>query len=79
MLQIFGVRIIARRSLLLFVASLRGRKAVKVALDAWFHETQRAEWSNSAEVKQSYGTAIIIGSDRKDDPICRSNQSGPAP
>lgn len=61
------MRIIARRTLLRFIASLRGQegqKAAKVALDAWFHETHRAGWSNSAEVKQSYGTASIISSDQ---------------
>ena len=61
------VRVIARRTLLQFVESLKGRaghKAVKAALDAWFHEAQRAEWRNSAEVKRSYGTASIVSADR---------------
>jgi mRNA interferase HigB len=49
------------------VESLKGREgqqAVKAALDAWFHEVQRAAWQNSAELKQSYGTASIVTSDR---------------
>ena len=61
------MRLIARRTLLQFVESLKGRqgqKAVKDALDAWFHEAQRAAWRNSAEVKRSYGTASIVSADR---------------
>ena len=58
---------IARRSLLRFVESLKGqqgRHAVKAALDAWFHEARRANWRSSAEVKRNYGSASIISSDR---------------
>ena len=61
------VRLIARRTLLELVESLKGKpgqKAVKAALDAWFHEVQRADWRNSAEVKRSYGTASIVRGDR---------------
>lgn len=61
------MRVIARRTLARFVESLRGQKkqrAVKAALDAWFHEVQRARWRNSAEVKRSYATASIVSSDR---------------
>jgi mRNA interferase HigB len=61
------VRVIARGTLLQFVESLKGQegqKAIKVALDAWFHEVQRAKWSSSAEVKRLYGSAGIVGSDR---------------
>jgi mRNA interferase HigB len=60
------VRVIARRTLTRFVESLsgqKGRRVVKAALDAWFHEVQRARWRNSAEVKQSYGTASIVSAD----------------
>jgi mRNA interferase HigB len=61
------VRIIARRTVLQFVESLKGNEgqaALKAALHAWFHEVQRAKWRNSAEVKLSYGTASIISNDR---------------
>ena len=61
------MRIIARRTLLEFVASLKGsrdEKSVKVALDAWFHEVQQAEWRSSAELKRSYRTASIVSADR---------------
>jgi mRNA interferase HigB len=59
--------VIARRTLLQFVASLQGhagQKAGKAALDTWFQEAQRAEWRNSAEVKRSYRTASIVSADR---------------
>ncbi len=58
---------IARGTLTRFVESLAGRKwqkAVKSALDAWFHEVRSATWKNSAELKRSFGTASIISSDR---------------
>lgn len=61
------VRVIARATLLRFVATMKGQgrcKAVKSALDAWFHEAQRAKWRNSAEVKRSYATASIVSADR---------------
>jgi mRNA interferase HigB len=61
------VRMLARRTLLQFVESLKGQqgqKAVKAALDAWFHEAQRAEWRSPADVKRSYGAASIVSSDR---------------
>ncbi len=61
------MRVIARRSLLQLVESLKGhegQKAVKAALDAWFREAQRAEWRNSSDVKRSYATASIVSADR---------------
>ena len=58
------MRVIARGTLLRFVATTRGPKALKAALNAWFHEAQRAKWHSSADVKRDYGTASIISSDR---------------
>lgn len=61
------MRVIARRTLNDFSESLRGNKdykAVKAALDAWFHEAQAAVWNSPAEVKKSYGNASIVGEDR---------------
>ena len=58
---------IARGTLIRFVKSLTGNKsqrAVKSALDAWFHEVRQAAWKNSADLKRSFGTASIITSDR---------------
>jgi mRNA interferase HigB len=61
------VRVIARPTLLSFVESLRGhesQKAVKSALEAWFHDVRRAQWRNPAELKRSHGTASIVSTDR---------------
>ena len=62
--RVLVVRVIARSTLARFVESLKGQRAVKAALDAWFHEAQRARWRNSAEVKDSYGMASILSADR---------------
>jgi mRNA interferase HigB len=62
-----GVRIIARSTLTRFVESLAGQReqrAVKAALDAWFHEVENADWTSSAEVKKSYANASIVGAER---------------
>ncbi|MDP9267192.1 MAG: type II toxin-antitoxin system HigB family toxin [Acidobacteriota bacterium] len=61
------MRVIARRTLIEFTESLRGSKdskAVKAALDSWFHEADAATWSTPADVKNSYGNASIVGDDR---------------
>jgi mRNA interferase HigB len=61
------MRIIARKTLRDFVESLRGNKdekAVKSALDAWFHEIRNARWQTPAAVKKDYATASIVGEDR---------------
>jgi mRNA interferase HigB len=61
------VRVIARKTLTIFVDSLRGhrdQKAVKSALDSWFHEVQRADWKNSADVVRSYASASIVPNER---------------
>lgn len=61
------MRIIARRTLRQFVESLSGRKdqpAVKAALDAWFDEVGKSEWTSSADVKRLYATASIVSAER---------------
>jgi mRNA interferase HigB len=61
------VRIIARKTLLEFVESLRGakdQKVVKSALDAWFHEVRVADWHSPADVVRDYANASIVGRDR---------------
>ncbi len=61
------MRVIARRTLTNFVESLRGnkdQKAVKAALDAWFHEVVRAQWKSPAGLRASYRNASIVGPDR---------------
>ncbi len=37
---------------------------MKSALNAWFHEAQKANWRSSAELKNSYATASILSADR---------------
>lgn len=61
------MRVIARRTLNDFAESLRGSKdykTVKAALDAWFYEAKEAIWNSPAEVKETYGSASIVGEDR---------------
>jgi mRNA interferase HigB len=61
------MRIIARRTLRQFIDSLAGQKdqpAVKAALDAWFDEVSKADWTSSADVKRLYATASIVSAER---------------
>lgn len=61
------VRIIARSTLNGFVDSRvekRLRKTVKEQLDSWYAVASRAEWKNSAELKQQFSSASIVSSER---------------
>ena len=61
------MRVIARKTLRQFIEQLQGAKdqrAVKSALEAWFHEALRAKWSGPADVVRSYANASIVGRDR---------------
>jgi mRNA interferase HigB len=61
------MRVISRKTLRQFVEKLRGtqdQKAVKTALDSWFHEVQQADWKNPADVLRAYRNASIVGPDR---------------
>jgi mRNA interferase HigB len=61
------MRIIARRTLREFVEGVAGRRdqsAVKAALDAWFEEVSKADWSNTAELRRRYATASIVAAER---------------
>jgi len=61
------MRIIARKTLRDFAESLRGRKdhkAVKSALDSWFHEVRGASWRTLADVIRSYANGSIVGDGR---------------
>lgn len=61
------VRVIARKTLRQFVDALKGskeQKAVKSALDSWFHEVLRANWKGPADVVKAYANASIVGRDR---------------
>ncbi len=62
------MRIIARSTLVRFIARLAGHKeqrAVKAALGSWFQEVRKAQWKSSADVKASYAHASIVGPDRE--------------
>ena len=61
------MRVIARRTLTRFADGLKGsqdQKAVRSALNAWFHEALRANWKSPAEVLKAYANASIVGPDR---------------
>ncbi len=61
------MRVISRSTLTRFVEVLAGKKdlvAVRTALSAWFHETERAARKNSQDVKRAYSTASIVGAER---------------
>lgn len=61
------MRIVARRMLREFVESRTGHKdqaALKAALDAWFDEVRKANWTSTADVKRLYASASIVTADR---------------
>ena len=61
------MRVIARKTLKQFVERLKGghdQRAVKTALDSWFHEVSQADWSSPADVVRAYRNASIVGPDR---------------
>ncbi|MGA8222266.1 MAG: type II toxin-antitoxin system HigB family toxin [Candidatus Acidiferrales bacterium] len=61
------MRVIARKTLKQFVERLRGskdQKALKAALDAWFHEPLRARWKGPTDIRKAYANASIVGPDR---------------
>jgi mRNA interferase HigB len=61
------LRIIARSTLKRFVESLTGskdHKAVKAALESWFHEARQANWKGPTGVVKAYANASIVGADR---------------
>jgi mRNA interferase HigB len=61
------MRIIARRTLVEYIASLQGhreQKSLKRCLDCWFAEVSKADWKSSEDVKAMYAWASVISSDR---------------
>ncbi len=62
-----SMRIIARRTLKDFTDTRRGHrdnKALKTALDAWFHEVSKANLQTMADVKGLYATASMVSAER---------------
>jgi mRNA interferase HigB len=61
------VRVIARATLYRFLESRvehKLQKTVKAHLDAWYSEVEKADWSNSAELKLQYRSASIVSANR---------------
>ncbi|HEY7336326.1 MAG TPA: type II toxin-antitoxin system HigB family toxin [Bryobacteraceae bacterium] len=61
------MRIVARSTLVRFaqtLAGIREASAVRAALDAWFHEVERADWRAPADVKKTYANASIVSEGR---------------
>ena len=61
------MRIIALRTLKTYVASRSGHRdhpALKGALDHWYKEVEKAEWSSTVDVRRHFATASIITADR---------------
>ena len=61
------MRIVARRTLRRFVASLSGRadqQAVETSLDSWYDLVRKTFWSNTSDVKRMFANASIVGAER---------------
>jgi mRNA interferase HigB len=61
------MRVIARRTLLQFVESRTDNsdyRALKSAVDSWFAEANRAQWTGTADIKARYATASVVSADR---------------
>lgn len=61
------MRIIARRTLLAYVEARKrssDHKALKSAVDAWYAEATRAPWRSMQDIKDQFGSASIIDSER---------------
>ncbi len=61
------MRVIARASLRVFWERYPDSQA---ALEAWFWEATHANWRNSAEVKEKYRSASIVGGERMVFNVC---------
>jgi mRNA interferase HigB len=62
-----SVRIIARRTIKIYLERLAGHKdrsAIEAALESWYEEARRADWKSPADIKASFGNASLIGADR---------------
>jgi mRNA interferase HigB len=55
------MRMIARKTLREYVAR---HPEVSGQLDAWYHDTKRADWSTPADITRVYGSASILPNQR---------------
>ena len=61
------MRVIARKTLRRFIDTLtrhKDQRAVKSALDSWFHEVLGSEWRSPADVLRAYANASSVGPER---------------
>lgn len=61
------MRVIAYKTLITFVESLRGHRdqmAVQSALAAWYLEVKAAVWNSPVELKAAFRNASVIGTER---------------
>ncbi|MDO9256788.1 MAG: type II toxin-antitoxin system HigB family toxin [Bacteroidales bacterium] len=55
------MRIVARKTIVNFY---QNHSDLKIALEEWYSKTQRAEWLNSSEIKQTFNSVYSVGNDR---------------
>lgn len=55
------MRIISRKPLREFGDA---EPEAKSALDSWFHEAKRANWTTPTEIKEQYGSASVLRNNR---------------
>jgi mRNA interferase HigB len=65
-----SVRIVAKRTLRQFWEQERRYTDAKRALEDWYAQASRAEWSTPAEIKAQYGDASILKGSRVVFNIC---------
>jgi len=61
------VRVLARPILIQFG---KRHKDAEQSIRAWYHEAKKADWNNSNEIKERYGTASVLKKGRVIFNIC---------
>ena len=54
------MRIVSHKKLIDFY-EMRGREDSKVALERWYHITEKAEWSNLQDIKVEFPSTDYVG------------------
>ncbi len=52
------MRIIAHRTLVLFYTK---HADAEIALEEWFHKTEKAEWNSFADIKKTFNSVDAVG------------------
>lgn len=55
------MRIIAKKTLVLFYQQ---NKDAETALEDWYEKTEKAEWDNFAQIKNTFNSADLVGNNR---------------